>query len=296
MTLSGLALQHHITAERPAPGCRSRGGAPRRARPVRPKAERAVKELLLVDGLEHNRDGPLQDFVLEARDADGAGLRPSPFGMCTRFTGGARHLPDSWRTPIALVPRSLTTVRPRRLRLLLGASVLPSAHITASALTTAGFAWRTMRRIMRALAGGEGGSYEPRLPGGFSTACASADSRRRPAARAARQAVRSAPRRSARAPRSAAARSRPPARPRWRRRRGRRRRRAAGSPRRARAAPSPWLRSRARSRGRAGTAPPRAGPATRRSRRSPPPRRSSRSPRGAPPRAGRRRGSTRRRR
>src|SRR6266540_3148177 len=267
MTLSGLALQHHITAERPAPGCRSRGGAPRRARPVRPKAERAVKELLLVDGLEHNRDGPLQDFVLEARDADGAGLRPSPFGMCTRFTGGARHLPDSWRTPIALVPRSLTTVRPRRLRLLLGA-----------------------------LAGGEGGSYEPRLPGGFSTACASADSRRRPAARAARQAVRSAPRRSARAPRSAAARSRPPARPRWRRRRGRRRRRAAGSPRRARAAPSPWLRSRARSRGRAGTAPPRAGPATRRSRRSPPPRRSSRSPRGAPPRAGRRRGSTRRRR
>src|SRR6266540_4627969 len=89
MTLSGLALQHHITAERPAPGCRSRGGAPRRARPVRPKAERAVKELLLVDGLEHNRDGPLQDFVLEARDADGAGLRPSPFGMCTRFTGGA---------------------------------------------------------------------------------------------------------------------------------------------------------------------------------------------------------------
>src|SRR6266542_3901463 len=39
--------------------------------------------------------------------------------------------------PHALVPRSLTTVRPRRLRLLLGASVLPSAHKTASALTTA---------------------------------------------------------------------------------------------------------------------------------------------------------------
>ncbi len=60
-------------------------------------------------------------------------LTGRPIRSQLETTGPPRFLAN----PHALVPRSLTTVRPRRLRLLLGASVLPSAHKTASALTTA---------------------------------------------------------------------------------------------------------------------------------------------------------------
>ena len=47
-------------------------------RAMRPEAVRAVKKLLLVDGLQHHRDRALQDLVLEGGNADGSRLRPAP--------------------------------------------------------------------------------------------------------------------------------------------------------------------------------------------------------------------------
>src|SRR5262245_42914418 len=44
-----------------------------------PEAERAVEEVLLVDGLQHHQHCPLQDLVLEGRDADWTCSPVSPF-------------------------------------------------------------------------------------------------------------------------------------------------------------------------------------------------------------------------
>src|SRR5271157_5653959 len=95
---------------------------------ARPKAIRAGQEVLLADGLQHHQHGPLEELVLEGRDADG-----SPF-----LARALRHVDSShgWRLVAAGLHalEEVTEVLVEMLRVFLGRlSVDPGGAVLARA-------------------------------------------------------------------------------------------------------------------------------------------------------------------